>query len=57
MTKGEYQSYLCKHCIRHNCKENICELKRDTYKVYKCTEYVSLFACNKKGCKKCGKYE
>lgn len=37
---------ICKTCIRYNKKENKCELKKDTYKVYKCTEYVSIFICN-----------
>nr|DAM73463.1 MAG TPA: hypothetical protein [Caudoviricetes sp.] len=55
MTKEEYRNYLCKHCIRYNCKENICELDKDTYKVYKCTEYVSIFMCNKTNCRKCNK--
>ena len=48
MTKEEYKNKLCKHCIRYNCKENICEIKKDTYKVYKCTEYVSIFINNNK---------
>lgn len=55
MTKEEYKNYLCKHCIRYNCKENICEIKKDTYKVYKCTEYVSIFMCNRRKCRECGK--
>lgn len=55
MTKEEYRNYLCKHCIRYNCKKNICELDKDTYKVYKCTEYVSIFMCNKRNCRECGR--
>lgn len=48
MTKDEYKSIICQHCINYNCKENICEIKKDTYKVYKCTEYVSIFINNNK---------
>lgn len=55
MTKEEYKEKICEHCINYNCKENICELNMDTYKVYKCTEYVSIFMCNQKNCRECGK--
>ena len=55
MTKDEYKIIICQHCINYNCKENICEIKKDTYKVYKCTEYVSVFVCNSKKCRECGK--
>lgn len=46
---------ICKTCIRYNKKDNICELKLDTYKVRKCAEYVSIFYCNKKNCRECGR--
>lgn len=46
---------LCKTCIRYNNKDDICELNRDTYKVYKCAEYVSIFMCNRKSCRECRK--
>lgn len=55
MTKEEYKNCLCKHCINYNCKENICELNKDTYKIYKCINYVSIFICNQNNCRKCGK--
>lgn len=55
MLKKEYKEIICKNCIKYNCKENICEKQIDTCKVYKCTEYVSIFNCNKKKCKNCGK--
>ena len=55
MTKKEYKQIICKSCINYNCKENICELNKDTYKVYKCTDYVSFFKCNKKNCRACRK--
>lgn len=55
MTKKEYRKYMCKHCINYNCKEAICEIRKDTYKAYRCTEYVSIFACNKKSCRRCNK--
>ncbi len=51
MTKEEYKERMCKYCINYNCKDNICEISKDTYKVYRCTEYVSIFMCNKKQCK------
>jgi len=55
MTKEEYKNKICNSCIYKNCNSDICEVKKDDVIVYRCNNYVSIFECSKRSCKKCGK--
>ncbi len=55
MTKEEYKDRICKNCINRNCKNNICEIHKDTVSCYKCNDYISIFECNKRNCNECKK--
>lgn len=55
MTKEEYKDRICKNCINLNCKNNICEIHKDTVSCYKCNDYISIFECNKRNCNECKK--
>lgn len=55
MTKEEYKDRMCKTCIYKNCNSDICEKHKDNVKIYKCNDYISIFECNKKNCRQCGK--
>lgn len=57
MTKEEYKDRMCKTCIYKNCNNDICEKHQDNVKIYKCIDYISIFECNKRSCRECGRCE
>lgn len=57
MTKEEYKDRMCHTCIYKNCNSDICEKHKDNVKIYRCKDYISIFECNKKSCRECGKCE